>query len=112
MPSFSLPVPGGPIPAPDTMPTEFVNRLRGTLDRVLAVSEHGDGSLPDQLRGELIVELKGGLLQLRDRIIEKLAKSWQKPDGCIRRQTVLNDGMDRHFPLNESFDENWYAGPR
>jgi hypothetical protein len=108
MPSFSLPGSEDAIP----VPSEFVNRLRGALDRVLTAREPGDGALPDELRSELIIELKGGLEQLRNRIIEKLAKSWQKPDSCIRRKTIPSEDMDRHFPLSDSFDESWYAGPR
>ncbi|MGP1676449.1 MAG: hypothetical protein ACTS6J_04750 [Burkholderiales bacterium] len=49
-----------------------------------------------------------GLLEL-DAIFRHLARAWQKPDFCVRRDTFLPD-TDQLLPLAESWDENWYYG--
>jgi hypothetical protein len=51
------------------------------------------------------------LEELRNAVVLQLAKSWQKPDLCIRRQTVVHHCIDQYFPQAESFDEHWYYGP-
>lgn len=61
-------------------------------------------------RRALVAAVRGDLEDLRVRIIRKLAKSWQKPDSCVRRQTVLRDGLEMYFPASESFDAHWHAG--
>ena len=46
----------------------------------------------------------------REAIFNKLSRTFQKPDYCIRRDSV---GPEREhmFPLSESWDEDWYYGP-
>ena len=43
-------------------------------------------------------------------IFKELARAWQKPDFCIRRD-VFGPERDTLLPLAESWDENWYYGP-
>lgn len=68
-------------------------------------------ALNDDRRRHIVGSVKETLDLLRDGIVLKLAKSWQKPDACIRRHTVLSQSVDQYFPRPESFDEHWYKGP-
>jgi len=47
----------------------------------------------------------------RQAVFNRLAKAAQKPDFCVRRDAAGPD-RDRLFPLAESWDEDWYYGPR
>jgi hypothetical protein len=46
----------------------------------------------------------------REALFNRLSKTYQKPDFCVRRDSAGPEA-DRHFPLNESWDEEWYVGP-
>lgn len=45
----------------------------------------------------------------REALFNRLSKTYQKPDFCVRRDSAGPEA-DRHFPLNESWDEEWYVG--
>jgi hypothetical protein len=44
-----------------------------------------------------------------DALLNKLSRSYQKPDFCILRDSV-GPGRDRLLPVTLSWDENWYYG--
>ena len=46
-----------------------------------------------------------------DGVFQHLARAWQRPDFCIRRDTFLPD-TGRLLPLAESWDEHWYYGQK
>ena len=47
----------------------------------------------------------------RDALFNKLAKASQKPDFCVKRDSVEDAATrDRYFPISESWDEHWYSG--
>lgn len=95
-------------------------RQRETLEPLLAIMQEsfaGFGGafgrdlqdIGDDTRSELVRNLRRAMMALRERIIHKLSKSWQKPDHCVRRQTILRVTND-HFPQELSYDQYWYAG--
>jgi hypothetical protein len=89
--SFAATAPPGPS-APDyTITVEEVWRVRDDCRRAV----------------ELIRERCD--LQ-RDAVLNKLSRMWQKPDYCVRRDSV-GTGRDRLFPKAESWDDEWYYGP-
>ena len=45
----------------------------------------------------------------QDALLNKLARGYQKPDFCIRRD-ALGRERDR-LSINLSWDEDWYYGP-
>jgi len=45
----------------------------------------------------------------RNALFNKLSRAYQKPDFCIRRDSVGLDA-DRLLPLSASWDPDWYAG--
>jgi hypothetical protein len=47
----------------------------------------------------------------REAVFNQLAKGAQKPDFCVRRDSAGPD-RDRLFPIAESWDDDWYYGPR
>jgi hypothetical protein len=44
----------------------------------------------------------------RDALFNKLSKAYQKPDFCVRRDSVGPAARDKYFPRSESWDEDWY----
>jgi hypothetical protein len=105
----SLLPPPPPLPTP---PVELFERAFEVLDGLAEQSDYDPASqLDESERNEFVANVRAGLDELRDLIVLKLAKSWQKPDNCIRRQTILHESVDRYFPREESFDEHWYKGP-
>jgi hypothetical protein len=68
-------------------------------------------AMDDDERKMIVATVRETLEHIHTAIVLKLAKSWQKPDMCIRRQTVLHHSVDAYFPRQESFDEQWYKGP-
>jgi hypothetical protein len=47
----------------------------------------------------------------RDALFNKLAKASQKPDFCIRRDSVdSDDTREAYFHIRESWDKDWYGG--
>ena len=45
----------------------------------------------------------------REALLDKLARAYQKPDFCIRRDTVGPD-RDHLYPAALSWDQDWYFG--
>lgn len=45
----------------------------------------------------------------REAVFNKLARAWQKPDFCVKRDAAGTE-RDRLFPLAESWDDDWYYG--
>lgn len=43
-------------------------------------------------------------------LLNLLSRGWQKPDFCVRRDSAGAD-RNRYFPLDQSWDEDWYVGP-
>ncbi len=57
------------------------------------------------------VELAGRYCEVqRDALLNKLSKAYQKPDFCIRRDSVGPAARDKYFSIRDSWDENWYGG--
>jgi hypothetical protein len=47
----------------------------------------------------------------RDALFNMLAKTYQKPDFCIRRDCVGSAATrEYYFPISDSWDEDWYGG--
>jgi hypothetical protein len=44
----------------------------------------------------------------RDALLNKLSKAYQKPDFCVRRDSVSPAVREKYFPRSESWDEDWY----
>jgi len=45
----------------------------------------------------------------RGALIDKLARAYQKPDFCVRRDSV-DQNRETVFPMSLSWDDDWYAG--
>lgn len=55
---------------------------------------------------EMLVSEEG---RLRVAVLDKLAKAWQKPDFCVRRDIAGGD-RDRLFPRELSWADKWFVG--
>src|SRR5690606_20615535 len=91
--------------------TEALEHVFDVLDEVF--EDDGDSTtadISDAERTMFVAAVRAVLDELRHAVVRKLAKSWQKPDHCIRRQTVLRESVEVYFPATESFDEHWYVG--
>jgi hypothetical protein len=55
------------------------------------------------------VQLAGRYVDVqRDALFNKLSRAYQKPDFCIRRDSVSPAERERCFPISQSWDEDWY----
>jgi hypothetical protein len=90
-------------------------------DRLTALASMTDNSLSRELehgRGWQVDEItKAAELASqycdaqRDALFNKLAKASQKPDFCVKRDSVDDAATrDRYFPISESWDNDWYSG--
>jgi hypothetical protein len=59
---------------------------------------------------EAVVLARARCVQQREALFNRLSKAYQKPDYCVPRDSC-GDDADRLFPLAESWDKEWYAGP-
>lgn len=64
--------------------------------------------LIEQFREAVQLGTKACIVQ-RDALVNKLSKAYQKPDFCIRRDSVGLD-CDQLLPKTLSWDDDWYAG--
>lgn len=107
----------GELPTDDATPlqelltaqsTEVLEHVFEVLDDVFDDDQH---EVTEAERVTFVAAVRAVLDELRHAIVRKLAKSWQKPDHCIRRQTVLRENVEAFFPAADSFDHHWYLGP-
>lgn len=59
---------------------------------------------------EAVALARARCIQQREALFNRLSKAYQKPDFCVPRDACGVD-EDRLFPLAESWDKEWYAGP-
>lgn len=90
-------------------------RLR-LKDEDPAHSDLHNAALVLRIRQKEVLEQILGLLRsegerLLSATLDKLAKGWQKPDFCVRRDTAAGD-RDRIFPRELSWAEDWFVGWR
>ncbi len=59
-----------------------------------------------------LVELARGFCQAQnDALLNKLSRAYQKPDFCVRRDSVGGQ-CDDLLPLSLSWDQDWYYGDK
>jgi len=127
----NTPVIGSPSEDDDPQVQADQTRLRQLLKVLNNTKEAGD--LDSELtegQSTKIEELFGGrpsdqvwlidvvtqAVQLADRYCDvqrhalwnKLSKAYQKPDFCVRRDSVSEAVREKYFPRSESWDEDWY----
>ena len=59
---------------------------------------------------DIVVKARARCRSPLDTILLSLAKAWQKPDYVVARGAVGVD-RDRIFPMEHSWDSDWYVGP-
>src|SRR5262245_15859141 len=94
-----------------------VRAQRCDLVKELDSKENELGAEIENRRGRLIdmhrnaAEFAGQYCDAqRDALFNMLAKTYQKPDFCVRRDSVDVATREYYFPISESWDEDWYGG--
>jgi hypothetical protein len=97
--------------------TEFAKQFRALVEEILSSKEDSDSSsrllrlVFDQTQQfrELVNLSREFCEAQNEAFLNKLSRAFQKPDFCIRRDSV-GDACNRLLPLSASWDENWYYG--
>jgi predicted metalloprotease len=64
---------------------------------------------PDRFRP--LVDLAHAICETQyEAVLNKLSRAYQKPDFCVRRDSVGSD-CDQFLPVSLSWDADWYYGP-
>ncbi|HEV2327024.1 MAG TPA: hypothetical protein VGS10_24005 [Terracidiphilus sp.] len=97
--------------------TEFTAQFRVFLREILAGRGKMDSSsgllrlvFDQSQQFQYLVELAREFCDAQNQaFLNKLSRAYQKPDFCIRRDSV-GDARDRLLPLSVSWDADWYYG--
>jgi hypothetical protein len=88
---------------------QWQERVEFLLPRIRAQSE----VVRRRLRAKVVEDVKQEYERCRDALIYELAIAAQKPDHCIRRDTLASPAQEYVFPEKECWDhgtERWYVG--
>lgn len=99
----------------------YVSAIRNSLQLSIPKQKDVDEQLKQEIQpfgGPLVdavlkaTEIAGKYCDAqREALLNILAKAYQKPDFCVRRDSVASPAMqERYFPRSESWDDDWYAG--
>ncbi len=109
-----LPIAGLPIAAESTL--ENVEASKTRLKKLLEILKDKITEVPDVSAGVSIDDVTEALRLARtlcgtqrEAILDKFAHAYQKPDFCIRRDSV-GTAADRLLRSELSWDDDWYAG--
>jgi hypothetical protein len=72
---------------------------------------HGGGPLIDTVLKAAVLACEYCDVQ-REALFNKLAKAHQKPDFCVRRDSVSCETREKYFPRQDSWDDDWYSGEK
>lgn len=97
--------------------TEFGKKFRALVEEIVMGNEEKDSSskllqlvFENSQQFQMLVEYAREFCDAQNEaFLNKLSRAYQKPDFCIRRDTV-GDGSDQLLPLSLSWDANWYYG--
>ncbi len=87
----------------------------GRLVKLLPLIQGLSESAQRRLRSKVVEDVKGAYKRSLSRLVHELSLSAQKPDHCVRRNTLEGVEAGRTFPDDQCWHdgtEAWFVGPR
>lgn len=91
----------------------LINELKDEIRNTDSPEELLEKAMAHSTEAEEIVNLARAKCQLQfEALINKLSRAFQRPEFCIRRDSLSPADRDRLFPMALSWDEDWYYGKK